>query len=268
MPAAVVNVLTLRSARSAPHDSQRTPSGHGTTRSLRQTTTDHDELRQNPSDLGVSTYRRLRAWSIGAADDVGAGRRSRRVVRSVQRYLADGKSHARAHDPGWSSPLGCRQRASTAPEAPQPRRVAPLRRPSSRITGGLAASGQSRMGLDARLTSGFEPLRCLPRARPSWPTTTAPAATTTAAPVTTTTTRPAPRPDPAPDPDPRSRPAGLLLLRPRLLPSRREDDGGGSVYCKNCDAVRAAGAAPIRRGDPGYASHLDGDGDGRGCAGD
>ncbi|WP_312859165.1 excalibur calcium-binding domain-containing protein [Pseudonocardia xinjiangensis] len=32
--------------------------------------------------------------------------------------------------------------------------------------------------------------------------------------------------------------------------------------------VRAAGAAPIRRGDPGYRAALDRDGDGEGCAGD
>jgi Excalibur calcium-binding domain/Protein of unknown function (DUF1524) len=38
-----------------------------------------------------------------------------------------------------------------------------------------------------------------------------------------------------------------------------------SVYYANCDAVRAAGAAPIHRGDPGYASRLDRDGDGIGC---
>lgn len=38
-----------------------------------------------------------------------------------------------------------------------------------------------------------------------------------------------------------------------------------SVYYANCDAVRAAGAAPIHRGDPGYASKLDRDGDGIGC---
>ncbi|MFJ7777866.1 excalibur calcium-binding domain-containing protein [Streptomyces yangpuensis] len=41
--------------------------------------------------------------------------------------------------------------------------------------------------------------------------------------------------------------------------------GGGSVSYRNCDAVRAAGAAPIRRGDPGYGRHLDRDGDGVGC---
>lgn len=41
--------------------------------------------------------------------------------------------------------------------------------------------------------------------------------------------------------------------------------GGGSTYYANCTAVRAAGAAPIRSGDPGYGSHLDRDGDGVAC---
>lgn len=33
----------------------------------------------------------------------------------------------------------------------------------------------------------------------------------------------------------------------------------------NCTEARAAGAAPVRRGDPGYGSHLDRDNDGVGC---
>ncbi|MEU2261361.1 excalibur calcium-binding domain-containing protein [Streptomyces sp. NPDC019645] len=41
--------------------------------------------------------------------------------------------------------------------------------------------------------------------------------------------------------------------------------GGGSVYYRNCDAAKAAGAAPIRRGEPGYAKRLDRDGDGVAC---
>ncbi|MEL7974372.1 DUF1524 domain-containing protein [Isoptericola sp. F-RaC21] len=41
--------------------------------------------------------------------------------------------------------------------------------------------------------------------------------------------------------------------------------GGGSVYYENCSAARAAGAAPVHSGDPGYGSHLDRDGDGTGC---
>lgn len=40
---------------------------------------------------------------------------------------------------------------------------------------------------------------------------------------------------------------------------------GGNVYYANCTAARNAGAAPVRRGDPGYARHLDRDGDGVGC---
>ncbi|HEM5192068.1 TPA: excalibur calcium-binding domain-containing protein [Streptococcus suis] len=39
----------------------------------------------------------------------------------------------------------------------------------------------------------------------------------------------------------------------------------GSIYYKNCTAARNAGAAPVRIGDPGYAPHLDRDGDGIGC---
>jgi uncharacterized membrane protein YgcG len=41
--------------------------------------------------------------------------------------------------------------------------------------------------------------------------------------------------------------------------------GGGATYYANCDAVRAAGKAPLHRGDPGYAAHLDRDGDGVAC---
>lgn len=38
-----------------------------------------------------------------------------------------------------------------------------------------------------------------------------------------------------------------------------------SVSYANCDAVRAAGAAPIRSGDPGWQQKFDRDGDGVGC---
>lgn len=38
-----------------------------------------------------------------------------------------------------------------------------------------------------------------------------------------------------------------------------------SVFYRNCTAARAAGAAPVRAGNPGYGKHLDRDGDGIGC---
>ena len=34
---------------------------------------------------------------------------------------------------------------------------------------------------------------------------------------------------------------------------------------RNCTEARAAGAAPVHRGDPGYGTHLDRDNDGVGC---
>lgn len=47
--------------------------------------------------------------------------------------------------------------------------------------------------------------------------------------------------------------------------AEEEAQAPASVYYANCSAVKAAGAAPIYAGDPGYASHLDKDGDGIGC---
>ena len=47
------------------------------------------------------------------------------------------------------------------------------------------------------------------------------------------------------------RPLGLL------------SNAGGAFA--NCSAARAAGAAPVRAGDPGYSRKLDRDGDGVGC---
>jgi Excalibur calcium-binding domain len=37
------------------------------------------------------------------------------------------------------------------------------------------------------------------------------------------------------------------------------------AYYPNCSAARAAGAAPIRLGEPGFRSKLDADGDGIAC---
>jgi hypothetical protein len=43
------------------------------------------------------------------------------------------------------------------------------------------------------------------------------------------------------------------------------DPSPSSVIYQNCAAVRAAGAAPIRVGEPGFSSKFDGDSDGVGC---
>ncbi|MFF3758483.1 excalibur calcium-binding domain-containing protein [Streptomyces sp. NPDC002185] len=65
-------------------------------------------------------------------------------------------------------------------------------------------------------------------------------------------------PDPEPDPDPDRHGSGSGS-------GSGGSGGGGLAYYKNCDAVRAAGRAPIYAGQPGYRSGLDRDGDGKAC---
>lgn len=55
--------------------------------------------------------------------------------------------------------------------------------------------------------------------------------------------------------------SGAPVLAPLRL-SEPSDTGDGFG---NCDEARAAGEAPVHRGDPGYSSSLDGDGDGVAC---
>ena len=57
---------------------------------------------------------------------------------------------------------------------------------------------------------------------------------------------------------------------PVLAPVRVTDPASpsaspGSSGFASCDAARAAGAAPLHRGDPGYSPQLDGDDDGVAC---
>lgn len=52
--------------------------------------------------------------------------------------------------------------------------------------------------------------------------------------------------------------------RPQSLIGSPPAKRSGGAFA-NCSAARAAGAAPVRRGDPGYGPHLDRDGDGVGC---
>lgn len=58
---------------------------------------------------------------------------------------------------------------------------------------------------------------------------------------------------------------GGAQVRPAPAPRAQRAMGGGSSYYANCSAARAAGAAPIRVGEPGYSRKLDRDGDGIAC---
>ena len=57
---------------------------------------------------------------------------------------------------------------------------------------------------------------------------------------------------------PRAAPPSTALQRPLA------DEARSTSYA-NCTEAREAGAAPVKRGDPGYGSHLDRDNDGVGC---
>lgn len=69
----------------------------------------------------------------------------------------------------------------------------------------------------------------------------------------------------------------LIVLAQDAQATRRSSGGSSSTapeskatnkparQFRNCAEARAAGAAPVRRGEPGYAPHLDRDGDGIAC---
>jgi hypothetical protein len=50
-----------------------------------------------------------------------------------------------------------------------------------------------------------------------------------------------------------------------LQPDADGADSASGTFYANCDEARAAGAAPVYEGDPGYSRALDRDGDGVGC---
>lgn len=60
----------------------------------------------------------------------------------------------------------------------------------------------------------------------------------------------------ASEPEPEPPPARFVSPAPSRI--------SGTAF-RNCSEARAAGAAPIMAGDPGYAPRLDRDGDGVGC---
>jgi hypothetical protein len=73
---------------------------------------------------------------------------------------------------------------------------------------------------------------------------------------------------PSPEPEPAQQPAGQApapVSTPVPTPVVAAPDI--SVTYGSCKDVRAAGKAPIHRGDPGYTKNLDRDEDGIGCEG-
>jgi excalibur domain protein len=93
------------------------------------------------------------------------------------------------------------------------------------------------------------------------PTTTSPTPTPTPEPEPTSEA-PAPAPEPAQPGRQEEAPAPAVVHQEQRAPAPAPEP---EVFYKNCAAARAAGAAPIYRGQPGYRSKLDADGDGIAC---
>jgi hypothetical protein len=60
-------------------------------------------------------------------------------------------------------------------------------------------------------------------------------------------------------------PAPAAPVAPAPAPAPAAPAAPAAVYYANCTAARAAGAAPVYAGSPGYGTHLDRDRDGIGC---
>lgn len=69
-------------------------------------------------------------------------------------------------------------------------------------------------------------------------------------------------PAPDPQPDANNEPVAPAHVDAPAAPPAAP---GGETYFQNCAAARAAGAAPLHAGDPGYRSQLDRDKDGVAC---
>ncbi|WP_318276686.1 excalibur calcium-binding domain-containing protein [Sphingobium yanoikuyae] len=54
-------------------------------------------------------------------------------------------------------------------------------------------------------------------------------------------------------------------VAPPTNPAPPAETDGSTWSYRNCKEARAAGAAPIYRGQPGFGDHMDGDGDGIAC---
>ncbi|MDT0200721.1 DUF1524 domain-containing protein [Nocardioides sp. AE5] len=97
-----------------------------------------------------------------------------------------------------------------------------------------------------------------------------PVATSTPQPKATAKASPKPKATQAPKPkatskaSPKPKPKATPTPKPKPKPKPTPTPTVPKVF-KNCTEARAAGAAPVYRGDPGYGKHLDRDGDGIGC---
>ncbi len=116
----------------------------------------------------------------------------------------------------------------------------------------------------AATTPTFKATTRTPRSTPSVIRVSPSPSTTTEASVHAVPRETEPTSQAAPPPPPREE-AAPAPQREAAAPAPAPVQEQSSVYYKNCQAARDAGAAPLYRGNPGYRSELDRDGDGIAC---
>ncbi|MFG1820177.1 excalibur calcium-binding domain-containing protein [Kribbella sp. NPDC049174] len=107
-----------------------------------------------------------------------------------------------------------------------------------------------------------------PEGTPTGPETAAPTTSPTTAPthVPTQTPTPTQTPSGTPTERPTSPPSTTTSSTPTPTESTTAPTGSSeAVVYQSCAEVRAAGKAPLHRGDPGYSEELDKNGDGTAC---
>ena len=93
-------------------------------------------------------------------------------------------------------------------------------------------------------------------------TTHAPASLVSHKPTPSTSPSPTPSPSPSTTPTPSPEPT---TTEPTPEPPAQPEPAPQQAYYSSCREAKAAGATPLYRGDPGYRSGLDRDGDGVAC---
>jgi hypothetical protein len=171
---------------------------------------------------------------------------------------------------GWTPPEGWEPDPSWGPapygwdfwvEDDRPRRRGWL------IGAGIAASLTVLFAI--AISSGQGDSGSFNTAPESTPSADAPQEAEPAPPATSPIPTPSPTPSPTPPPEPTATPSPavprLADVPPPASPKAKPKPKAKPVYYRNCDAVRAAGKAPLHRGEPGFRDSLDGDDDGVAC---
>ena len=169
------------------------------------------------------------------------------------------------------------------PATPISRRQKTMVRPASAVLAIAVCAGLAGCGVPSSADDVDSPVPApsptvTASASPSPTPTPPPTPTPTPSPTPTPTPTPTPSPSPttqAPTPEPSTPPE---TQEPEPTPEADTQGGGGgaapapvpepkqeSTYYPNCKAAKAAGAAPLYRGDPGYREDLDRDEDGVAC---